>query len=135
MTEDRVLEILESYGGDKSRWPAAERETALDLIAATPALRFALADAEELDRRIAAWSTPAPHPAAVERIIAAARLVTNRRPWAWGSAIVVAAAAAVVFALIPLKTPQSPSVESALDSDAMALVYTPIDGIYSDETL
>ncbi len=40
---DRAAEIIAAYGGDTSRWPDAERATALAVIAGDPALTAALA--------------------------------------------------------------------------------------------
>lgn len=49
MTIDRVLEILEAYGADPARWPAAERAAAQALLAQSPELQQAQADAARLD--------------------------------------------------------------------------------------
>lgn len=60
MTEERVLQLIESYGADPIRWPSAERAAAQTFLAAhdTPALRAALAEAEALDGLLAEMPAP-----------------------------------------------------------------------------
>jgi len=52
MNDDRVMELLETYGADRMVWPEDERAAAWARIAASPALRAALDQARALDRLI-----------------------------------------------------------------------------------
>lgn len=70
----RLREVLETYGADRSRWPAAERLSLAPFIAASDAARRLIAEFEALDRVIA-QATPRDEVAALsltERILAAA---------------------------------------------------------------
>ena len=72
MTLDRLREIVEAYGAAAHRWPVAERETALALVAADSDARALVDEALTLDLMLDA--APAPEPASAElvaRIMAA----------------------------------------------------------------
>lgn len=60
MTEERILQLLESYGADPIRWPAEERAAAQTFLAAneTPVLRTAVAEAQAMDGLLDATSQP-----------------------------------------------------------------------------
>ena len=59
MTIDRLRTILEAYGAAPERWPEAEREGALALIAQSPEARAAVAAAQALDATLGAYANPA----------------------------------------------------------------------------
>lgn len=62
MDMQRLEVLLDAYGADPARWPAAERAAALALLAADPAARAGLEQARQLDRALDALP-PAPAPA------------------------------------------------------------------------
>lgn len=49
MTEQRVYTLIAAYGADPVRWPEDEREAAMALLDATPALRAILNEALTID--------------------------------------------------------------------------------------
>jgi hypothetical protein len=49
MNQERFLELLDGYGADLGRWPAAERNRALALLARSPEAAAALGRARALD--------------------------------------------------------------------------------------
>ena len=59
MTIDRLQTILDAYGAAPARWPEAERDAALTLIAQSPEARAAVAAAGALDATIDAYRNPA----------------------------------------------------------------------------
>ena len=59
MTLERLQTILDAYGGNPERWPAAERDAALALIASSAAARRAVNAAAPLDRALAGFANPA----------------------------------------------------------------------------
>lgn len=73
MTEDRLIELIESWGADPSAFPEAERAQARALLAANPE-RFAvaIAEARALDAALARMPGILPSPALTEAIIASA---------------------------------------------------------------
>lgn len=62
MDMQRLEVLLDAYGADPARWPAAERAAALALLAADPAAQAWLEQARRLDRALDALP-PAPAPA------------------------------------------------------------------------
>lgn len=139
MTDARVLELIAAYGADPDRWPADERDDALARAAASPAAQQALHDARMLDQALATWSNPQPRLDAVARVLAAARTAPRHQPlrWPWFAGSGLAAAAALVGIVLltgqprPAPAPQAGDarLQAALDSDAMALIYTPLDSL------
>lgn len=49
VTMERLAQLLDAYGGEPARWPAHERDAALQLIAASPEARAMQRVAIELD--------------------------------------------------------------------------------------
>jgi len=49
VTLDRVRTLLDAYGADPARWPAAERAAALELLARSPDARACRVAAARLD--------------------------------------------------------------------------------------
>jgi len=113
MTPERARRILESYGAEPARWPAAERAALAALLAAEPALAGAARGEAALDRLLAgAEPQPAPVPAGLaQRIRGRARAAVQRRPlhemlfgllpkgWRWAPAAAMGCAAMVGFLL------------------------------------
>ena len=85
MTLDRLREIVEAYGAAAHRWPVAEREAALALVAANSDARALVDEALTLDLMLDA--APAPEPASAELV---ARIMAAR-PRAVPAAAVVRA--------------------------------------------
>ncbi len=56
----RFGELLDAYGGDPRRWPAAEREPALALLEASPAARARQQAAARVDAALDAYTVTAP---------------------------------------------------------------------------
>ena len=80
MTPARFAALLDAYGGDPARWPAAERQAALRLLARDAAARRAQAEAASLDALLD-QAPVAPLSAALQaRVLAAAPTVAKRRP-------------------------------------------------------
>ena len=125
----RAAEIIAAYGADPARWPDAERATALHVIAASPVLTAALAEAHGLDADLVRWAQAplavAPHAAAD-----AARIAQRRpRPvvrWAMGTGLAASLAAGLVL-LTPAHRPAAAPHRAAVVSDgtAFAQVFTP----------
>jgi hypothetical protein len=59
MTIDRLRTILAAYGAAPARWPEAEREAMLALIALSPEARAAVTVASTLDATIDTYANPA----------------------------------------------------------------------------
>ncbi len=63
VTADRVRVLLDAYGADPGRWPEAERDAALRVMATDPGLAADVAAAAEVDVLLDALPDPAPSPA------------------------------------------------------------------------
>src|SRR5690606_40615752 len=70
---ERLATLLDAYGGDPQRWPEAERDAALALIAASADARRLHDEARRLDALLDALPAATPSPDLEERIVAAAR--------------------------------------------------------------
>lgn len=109
MTRQRLSELIAAYGTDPRRWPAAEREDALDLLARSPSLQEEIDRMTALDAALDSWPNPAPP--ALDAAAFAARVsaapqartrigVTRRFRWpaiVWPNAAGLAAAALAGF--------------------------------------
>lgn len=107
MTPERFATLLDAYGGDPKRWPAAERGDAEAYLAATPTARVLLDDALRLDALLDA-GVPAAAAVDAGRIAALAAATAQEHPatvlpfrpkprparpvWAWARAGALAAA-------------------------------------------
>lgn len=105
LTLQRFLELVEAYGGQLSRWPAAEREAAEALVRVSEPARAALAAEAELDGALASFAA-ADLSAALERRLNEIPIrapLTKRARWpfqrVWAPALGWAAAAALGVAL------------------------------------
>lgn len=70
---ERLRDILDAYGGDPDRWPDAEREPALDLLARSADARRLREDALRLDAALDLLPAAEPSAGLEERLLAAAR--------------------------------------------------------------
>lgn len=76
----RLAAVLEAYGADPARWPAAERASLTALTAADPRAAALVAEARALDRLLA--TPPARDPTAEARLLEEimARAAATQRP-------------------------------------------------------
>lgn len=72
---ERLRDILDAYGGDPERWPDAERDPALALLARSAEARRLCDEARQLDAALDLLPAAEPSPGLEERIVAAARSV------------------------------------------------------------
>lgn len=154
---DRVLELIAAFGADPARWPSAERDAALALIALRPELAAAQSEAAALDQLLVAWDAPAPRPQARAAIIETARCAPQalpaaanddepppRRIWRWGGAGLVAASLVAALMALPLSGGQSgtpatlPATPQVAGAGTPAMAQTPLtedemlDLVFSD---
>ena len=79
MTPTRFADLLDAYGAEPARWPAAERDAALTLLARDAAARRAQAQAASLDALLDR-APVAPQSAALQaRVLAAAPTAADRQ--------------------------------------------------------
>lgn len=133
MTPERFEALAEAYGGDPTRWPAAERDGALAWMAERPnEAQAVLERAAELDDWLAAAPAPRASGELAARITAAA---PQRRVWrnvGWwlpagmGAGLAAACAAGV---LVGLQIPQP----QASEADAVLAAVTEGLDLYADE--
>ena len=80
MTPERLRALLDTFGADPRRWPAAERDAARALLDSGPTGWVdARADAALLDRELDVHAIAAPDAALVDRIAAAAASSARQR--------------------------------------------------------
>ena len=79
MNETRLLELIEAYGADPTRWPAVERAAATTLLEYSAAARAALEAAAALDRLLDAAPAAPPSPDLSARVLARAPGAAGRR--------------------------------------------------------
>lgn len=94
MTLDRLQTILDAYGGNPERWPAAEREAALALLASSAEARRMVNAAAPLDRALAGLANPAADAIDPLRLVRAITAAPQRAAGAVGAAPAVPDAAA-----------------------------------------
>ena len=128
MTPD---DLIDCYGADTARWPAGDRDAALQAIAADPALRVRLAEAASLDAVLGDWATrsiAAPDSAAL-----AARILVPAPRWpriAGVGGLIAASVAAVMFVAPMTRVVVAPTATTAAATDAtdaaeFASLFTP----------
>ncbi|MFC3714161.1 hypothetical protein ACFOMD_16440 [Sphingoaurantiacus capsulatus] len=102
MDRNRAQEIIAAYGADAGRWPPAERDAALALIAEDKALRAEQDVAASLDRELAVWAMATVHTGDVAATAAAdAALAAIPQPRRWlPTAILGGSIAASLFAAV-----------------------------------
>lgn len=138
MTPTRLADILDAYGADPARWPAAERKAALALLATEPDLARHQAEAATLDAALARWArspvaTPGPQPA-LTRALEALPPAPDKRP-RWLAPVLGGAVAATIGTALVLQPaavdpapPQviAPATEiAATDAELFRLIFTP----------
>ena len=69
---DRFRTLLDAYGATAERWPEAERQAALALVAASAEARTLMDEAGQLDDLLDRLPVAEPSPSLAERILAAA---------------------------------------------------------------
>ena len=74
---DRLELLLEAYGAGPHRWPAAERDRAVELLTRSPAAQALQREAAALDRLLDQAMPPAPSPELIADILAGA----SASPW------------------------------------------------------
>jgi hypothetical protein len=97
ITAARVAEIIDAFGADAARWPVAERDAALTLIAQSPALQLARSAAVDIDSMLAVW---AKQPVTSVRDAASAAELARRPRESWGRWIAGTALAATIAATV-----------------------------------
>ncbi len=83
MTLERLRAVIEAYGTNPPRWPAAEREAAAALLAESAAARALVTEAAPLDELLDAAPAIAPTPAMRAAILAMAPRATPRLGDGW----------------------------------------------------
>lgn len=63
ITRERVLALIDAYGGEPERWPDREREAAVAMLSGDPDLARAAEDARALDLAMDTLPAPVPSPA------------------------------------------------------------------------
>lgn len=131
MDRTRAQEIIAAYGGDATRWPEAERESALILIAGDAALGADLEAAMRLDRELSAWAmapVASGDVAATSAADAALASLPSRRRWLPGVALGGSIAASLLAAvmILPSSTEEAPSASTqiATATPSAALIQT-----------
>ncbi len=108
MDRDRLIALIDAYGGDLRRWPEDEREAARALLALDAEARDRLEEAAELDAVLDASPRPAASADLRDRVIASAasaglkpreRFHIGRLLWWSGAGWAAAACAGVVFGI------------------------------------
>ena len=150
MTKDRVLALVDAYGGDPARWPAAEREAAVALLSGDRDLARAADEARRLDVTLDTLPMPRPNPS----LRVALKEIPERRGslfeliagWfgVWQPAAGLAAAAVLGIAIgafnpeLPLpglETAASPVVaEASADTDTYSLAAASAVGFTTQDT-
>ncbi|MEG3638050.1 hypothetical protein [Magnetococcus sp. PR-3] len=127
MTEQRLQELVDAYGADAQRWPEAERQPALTLLAHKPHLQGVCTEAQSLDEWLDIAPPPLPDSALIGRLlldVPAPRESLFRRLWpferVWQPT--VALAASIMFGvLVGMQIPDeiSPSEPLVAESENM----------------
>ena len=107
-TLDRLAEVLDRHGAERSKWPAQDRREMEQLISRSTHARALLRAAEKLDEVLDTARPPEPSAALVARIMGAhtPRRCSTRRPsyrrsnWLFQAGPVHAAAASAVAAAV-----------------------------------
>jgi hypothetical protein len=118
MDRQRFLTLVEAYGAEPRRWPAAERESAEAFARTDPEAAGALADAAALEAVLDASVPPQPSAATRRRILEAAprrrRSAMDLGWWISGAGLAAAGVAGVVFGTTLSASPADPQVQALL---------------------
>jgi len=117
MTAARLHAIIDAYGADPARWPAAERDAALALLVRSPEARRHHDAAAGLDAALDASPVEVPSPALAARVL---RATPRRRPVRVGRWAAAPLAAAAVLVLWLVRSP----APAPLTADAIAALDT-----------
>lgn len=133
MTLERLRTLLDAYGASPERWPPAERERALVLLAESTEARRLRDAARGLDALLDLVPARQPSPVLVERTLAGApagrrhRRHRYARRWRIAAALVpLAAAAAAALWLLPQRTP-APAEPVRYAIEDLGVYTTPTD--------
>jgi hypothetical protein len=138
MNAERFAAILEAYGAEPRRWPAAERRAA-EAFGATPEGDRLLADAASLDEALLAHVVPGPGPELRARVLDAhprerrgfLGLAPWRFEWAPGAGLAAAGVAGLLFGVVLSHGPTDRRTDALLaetESFDMALLASDLDG-------
>ena len=98
MDEDRLQHLIDAYGAEPRRWPAADREAGMALVRTSPRASARLALARALDDSLDAWTlsgAAADLGARIAALAPGARSPVYRRPAVWWAGAGLAAACAL----------------------------------------
>ena len=129
MTLDRVRTLLDAYGADPARWPAAERAAALELLARSPDARAHRVAAARLDDALDAGPGVETSTAIVARVMRGAprpRGIRVERFVAIAAPLAVAAGLVLWLVRAPAPLPRS---LSASEIAALGVYDTPTDAL------
>lgn len=80
ITQDRVLELIATYGSEVGAWPVEEQDAARALLTETPAVfAAALSEAHTIDALLASENLPEPDPGLAAAILASAPMPRSVR--------------------------------------------------------
>mgnify|MGYP006277220007 CR=1 FL=1 len=142
MTEDRLINLIETYGGDPDHWPDQEAEAGRDALALarrlpSRALATALAEADAVDRALGRLEVPQASPGLTSRILAEAPRAPAASAWrplptAWrqvrrAAAPALAAAACLTLGLVGGLRLATPSGDTTTDGEAYVLAALGLD--------
>ncbi len=138
MNVERFTHLLDAYGSDLQRWPAAEREVATLLLETSDEARQALMDAERLDGALSAAPAlgqdfEAPSPQLLRQVaeipLRQPKRLGRKAWWPFKSAYapVLALAAAVMCGLFVGDLAFPASAESGLDEGVSELSDDDVD--------
>lgn len=124
VTPERAREIIAAYGAAPQRWPAAEREALIALVAQDAALAQLIAEAQALDALLDA--SPAPPRIAVNpiAIVAAAR---RGRSEGGGGTVLAPAGAAPRLRLRIAGMAAAAAIGFVVGVSGLAPLHTPLD--------
>ena len=131
MTLDRVRTLLDAYGADPARWPAAERAAALELLARSPDARACRVAAARLDDALDAVPGVETSTAIVARVMRGApgpRGIRVERFVAIAAPLAVAAGLVLWLVRAPAPLPRS---LSASEIAALGVYDTPTDALFA----
>ncbi len=144
LTEDRLRQLLDSYGADAGRWPDAERPAALALLAERPDLEGERREAARLDALLATAERPAASGALLGRLLETAPQGAGRgRGWlsllwpfgpAWQPAFGLAVALLLGVASGPL-LPEADATQTAQQETTEEIAVLLATPLYAEESL
>lgn len=118
LTMARLMELIDAYGADPSRWPPAERSAATRLLE-DPAYAARLAEARVLDTALDRWTVKPPSAALRAAVLPATALRRARDRVGWAAAGLAAAASGILIVqvAVPMDQPGWHRVEDTAFGD------------------